>query len=155
MLKCSICGKEFNETNVAGYAEHVAVCAKQKQEEYNRLNKGYEELDNLVQAQSTYLELRNRFMKNYPDLYNEYFDDDEDYDDDSHCGDCENCPCDGFGCENTEEDCACCDCDVCCEDEDEDIHETTEELAEELAEVVTEELVDVLEKLFGLKYKKR
>lgn len=85
MLKCGICGKEFD---LADYAAHVTECANKKQKaeevqkkleaekESKRLKEAYDALNNIKRYGTLYEGLKNDFKEKYPDLYKANFPED-------------------------------------------------------------------------------
>ena len=79
MIKCGLCGKEFEDGQFDEYAVHVNQCAaeqsmKKKTEEMKKIN---EELEELKRAKCYYEGLRDTFKEKYPDVYKANFPDDK------------------------------------------------------------------------------
>ena len=77
MIKCGLCGKEFEDDQFEEYAAHVNHCAadmslKKKTEEMKKIQN---ELEDLKRAKVCYEGLRNAFKEKYPDIYKANFPD--------------------------------------------------------------------------------
>ena len=75
MIKCGLCGKEFEDGQFDEYSVHVQKCAaeqsmKKKTEEMKKINK---ELEELKRAKCYYEGLRDTFKEKYPDVYKANF----------------------------------------------------------------------------------
>ena len=75
MIKCGLCGKEFEDGQFNEYASHVNRCAaeqsmKKKTEEMKKIN---EELEEVKRAKVVYEGLRDTFKEKYPDIYKANF----------------------------------------------------------------------------------
>lgn len=75
MIKCGLCGKEFEDGQFDEYSVHVQKCAaeqsmKKKTEEMKKIN---EELEELKRAKCYYEGLRDTFKEKYPDVYKANF----------------------------------------------------------------------------------
>lgn len=78
MIKCGLCGKEFEDDQFSEYATHVQKCAaeqslKKKTEDMKKIN---EELEEVKRAKVVYEGLRDSFKEKYPDVYNVNFGED-------------------------------------------------------------------------------
>lgn len=77
MLKCSICGTEFEDGMFDEYRMHINKCAyeaglKKKTEDMKKIQN---ELENLKKAKVCYEGLRDAFKEKYPDIYKANFPD--------------------------------------------------------------------------------
>lgn len=75
MIKCGLCGKEFEDGQFDEYAVHVNQCAaeqsmRKKTEEMKKIN---EELEEVKRAKVVYEGLRDTFKEKYPDIYRANF----------------------------------------------------------------------------------
>lgn len=75
MIKCGLCGKEFEDNQFEEYATHVQKCAyerslKAKTEEMKKIN---EEIEEVKRAKVCYEGLRDAFKEKYPDIYKKNF----------------------------------------------------------------------------------
>lgn len=79
MLKCSLCGKEFEDNDYLTYASHVQECASKqlKKEQEENIKKINSELEELKRMKTCYEGLRDSFKKKYPDIYAANFGADE------------------------------------------------------------------------------
>lgn len=71
MIKCGLCGKEFEDTQFEEYAAHVSRCAseqslKKKTEDMKKIQA---ELEEVKRAKTVYEGLRDAFKEKYPDIY--------------------------------------------------------------------------------------
>lgn len=71
MIKCGLCGKEFEDTQFEEYAAHVNQCAseqslKKKTEDMKKIQA---ELEEVKRAKTVYEGLRDSFKEKYPDIY--------------------------------------------------------------------------------------
>ena len=71
MIKCGLCGKEFEDSQFDEYAAHVQNCAaemsmKKKTDEMKKIQV---ELEEVKRAKVCYEGLRDAFKKKYPDIY--------------------------------------------------------------------------------------
>ena len=71
MIKCGLCGKEFEDTQFEEYAAHVNQCAseqslKKKTEDMKKIQA---ELEEVKRAKTVYEGLRDVFKEKYPDIY--------------------------------------------------------------------------------------
>ena len=75
MIKCGICGKEFNDNQLDEYAAHVSKCAYNKKikEDTERMKKINDELVALKNLKADYEKASNEFKAKYPDVYNANF----------------------------------------------------------------------------------
>lgn len=71
MIKCGLCGKEFEDHQINEYGTHVQQCVAEynKKEEEVRLKKINEELEEVKRAKVVYEGLRDAFKEKYPDVY--------------------------------------------------------------------------------------
>lgn len=77
MIKCGLCGKEFEDGQFEEYAVHVQKCAadmslKKKTEEMKKIQ---DELEEVKRAKICYEGLRDAFKEKYPDIYKANFPD--------------------------------------------------------------------------------
>lgn len=71
MIKCGLCGKEFEDDQFDEYAAHVSQCAaemsmKKKTEDMKKIQV---ELEEVKRAKICYEGLRDAFKEKYPDIY--------------------------------------------------------------------------------------
>lgn len=71
MIKCGLCGKEFEDNQFDEYAAHVKRCAydhklKADTEKMKKIN---DELEEVKRAKVCYEGLRDAFKEKYPDIY--------------------------------------------------------------------------------------
>lgn len=71
MIKCGLCGKEFEDTQFEEYGAHVSQCAsehslKKKTEDMKKIQT---ELEEVKRAKTVYEGLRDTFKEKYPDIY--------------------------------------------------------------------------------------
>lgn len=71
MVKCGLCGKEFENGQFEEYAAHVQNCAaemslKKKTEDMKKIQA---ELEDVKRAKVVYEGLRDSFKEKYPDIY--------------------------------------------------------------------------------------
>lgn len=71
MIKCGLCGKEFEDDQFEEYAAHVQNCAaemsmKKKTEEMKKIQA---ELEEVKRAKVCYEGLRDAFKDKHPDIY--------------------------------------------------------------------------------------
>lgn len=71
MLRCGLCGKEFEDSMFKEYAAHVQECAKRREaeERQKELVKMNEELEEVKRAKVVYEGLRDAFKEKYPEAY--------------------------------------------------------------------------------------
>lgn len=171
MIKCGLCGKEFEDGQFEEYAAHTNQCAaemsmKKKTDEMKKIQA---ELEEVKRAKTVYEGLRDSFKEKYPDIYKINFKDEID---NYGCGDCH--ACDDFD-DNDDYDLY---------DEDEDLDCNTEnksksnnrnshtynmynpwkaerkpvenrKVSDEEIEEFVNDLLDDINDWFGLRYKKR
>lgn len=75
MIKCGLCGKEFEDNQFDEYAAHVKKCAydhkiKADTEKMKKINA---ELEEVKRAKTCYEGLRDAFKEKYPDIYKANF----------------------------------------------------------------------------------
>lgn len=71
MIKCGLCGKEFEDGQFEEYAAHTNQCAaemsmKKKTDEMKKIQS---ELEEVKRAKVCYEGLRDAFKEKYPDIY--------------------------------------------------------------------------------------
>lgn len=78
MLKCGLCGKEFEDEMFEAYAAHVQECAKARAEEQKKkdLERMNAELEEVKRAKIVYEGLRDAFKEKYPEAYKMNFGED-------------------------------------------------------------------------------
>lgn len=71
MIKCGLCGKEFEDEMFEAYAAHVQECAKARAEEQKKkdLERMNAELEEVKRAKIVYEGLRDAFKEKYPEAY--------------------------------------------------------------------------------------
>lgn len=71
MLRCSLCGKEFEDSMFKEYANHVQECAKRREAEERQkdLAQMNAELEEVKRAKVVYEGLRDAFKEKYPEAY--------------------------------------------------------------------------------------
>ena len=79
MIKCGLCGKEFDDNQIDEFIAHVQKCGaahkeQQKAEEMKKIN---EELEEVKRAKVVYEGLRDTFKEKYPDVYRANFPEDK------------------------------------------------------------------------------
>lgn len=126
MLRCSICGKKFADTQLYEYAAHVQKCCAEKsmQMRTEKMKKINDELEEVKRAGVVYHGLKNRFKEKYPYIYKTNFKDE-------------------YSCN--------CECDKSKEDNE----VRNDGLNFKLSDDEVDGLVDLVEDMFGLKFKKR
>ena len=77
MIKCGLCGKEFEDGQFEEYAAHVNHCAADMRlkKDTEELKKIQNELEEVKRAKVCYEGLRNAFKEKYPDIYKANFPD--------------------------------------------------------------------------------
>ena len=77
MIKCGLCGKEFEDDQFEEYASHVNKCAADMRlkKDTEKLKKIQNELEEVKSAKVCYESLRNDFKEKYPDIYKANFPD--------------------------------------------------------------------------------
>lgn len=78
MIKCGLCGKEFEDGQFDEYSAHVQKCAaemsmKKKTEDMKKIQA---ELEEVKRAKVVYEGLRDAFKEKYPDIYRVNFQED-------------------------------------------------------------------------------
>ena len=77
MIKCGLCGKEFEDGQFEEYASHVNKCAADMRlkKDTEELKKIQNELEEVKRAKVCYEGLRDAFKEKYPDIYKANFPD--------------------------------------------------------------------------------
>ena len=77
MIKCGLCGKEFEDDQFEEYASHVNKCAADMRlkKDTEEMQKIQNELEDLKRAKVCYEGLRDAFKEKYPDIYKANFPD--------------------------------------------------------------------------------
>ena len=81
MIKCGLCGKEFEDGQFEEYASHVNKCAADMRikKDTEELKKIQNELEEVKSAKVCYEGLRDAFKEKYPDIYKANFPDEAEY----------------------------------------------------------------------------
>lgn len=71
MIKCGLCGKEFEDNQFDEYAAHVSKCSYDHKIKYDneKMKKINDELEEVKRAKVCYEGLRDAFKEKYPDIY--------------------------------------------------------------------------------------